>query len=150
MKKAKFKYAIPQLPSGDIEKTAEFCEAKLGFEVWAKYPERKHLIVGRGAVEFHFWQAASEKTANEIGSQSSCYIRVKNIEAFYSELKENKAPFRYELTDQPWGMKEMQVDDPYGNAIRFGEPTKRSTAGLGHLQAASSLSPGGLLSRSSG
>jgi hypothetical protein len=29
--------------------------------------------------------------------------------------------FRYELTTQPWGMHEMQIDDPYGNAIRFGE-----------------------------
>lgn len=31
------------------------------------------------------------------------------------------APFRYELRVQPWGMTEMQIDDPYGNAIRFGE-----------------------------
>ena len=26
-----------------------------------------------------------------------------------------------EMTIQPWGMHEMQIDDPYGNAIRFGE-----------------------------
>ena len=122
MRKAKLKCAIPQLPTGDIEKTANFCETKLGFEVWEKYPEQKHLIVGRGNVELHFWQADSEETAKELGSQSSCYIRVKDIEVLFSELKENKAPFRYELTNRPWGMKEMQIDDPYGNAIRFGEP----------------------------
>lgn len=27
-----------------------------------------------------------------------------------------------ELKQMPWGMNEMQVDDPYGNAIKFGEP----------------------------
>ena len=25
-----------------------------------------------------------------------------------------------EMTTQSWGMHEMQIDDPYGNAIRFG------------------------------
>lgn len=122
MNTVKFKCAIPQLPTGDIEKTADFCESMLGFEIWAKYPKQKHLIVGRGDAELHFWQTDSEEIASELGSKSSCYIRVKNIEALFSELKKNKAPFRCELTDQAWGMKEIQVDDPYGNAIRFGEP----------------------------
>ena len=46
---------------------------------------------------------------------------MKGIEQLYQELKERGARFRYGLTKQPWGMNEMQIDDPYGNAIRFGE-----------------------------
>lgn len=121
MKKAKLKSAIPQLPSGDIDKTASFFQTKLGFEVWAKYPDQRHLIVGRGDAELHFWQPDTEQIAHTLGSQSSCYIHVKNIELLFSEFKQAGAPFGYELTSQPWGMKEMQVNDPYGNAIRFGE-----------------------------
>ena len=121
MSEAQLGPAIPQLPTGDIEKTAAFFESILGFEVVAKLRERKHLIVRRGAVEIHFWQAADETVAKELASQSSCYIPVENIYPLFVELKEKGAPFAYELTKQPWGMNEMQVDDPYGNAIRFGE-----------------------------
>ena len=87
----------------------------------AKFPEHNHLIVQRGPAEIQFWQASTEEVAREIGIQSSCYIRVQNIESLFQEYKENGAPFGYELTEQPWGMNEMQVNDPYGNAIRFGE-----------------------------
>lgn len=122
------KPAIPQLPSGDIEKTAHFFQTKLSFDIAAKFPEYKHLIVRRGAAEIHFWQADTEEEAKTIGSQSSCYIRVENIRPLFEELKRSGAPFQYELTEQPWGMLEMQIDDPYGNAIRFGEQIGIKTA----------------------
>ena len=124
MLNVKLSPAIPQLPTGDIEKTAEFFEGILGFQIVAKFLEHNHLIVRRGPAEIHFWQAPTEQGAREIASQSSCYIRVENIEALYEELKKVGASFRYELTKQPWGMNEMQIDDPYGNAIRFGERFK--------------------------
>jgi uncharacterized glyoxalase superfamily protein PhnB len=113
--------AIPQLPTGNIEKTAEFFESKLNFVIAEKFAEYKHLIIKRGKTEIHFWQAPTEAEAKAIACQSSCYIRVENIKALFAEFKANDAPFAYELTKQPWGMYEMQVNDPYGNAIRFGE-----------------------------
>lgn len=113
--------AIPQLPSGDIQVTAQFFKTSLGFEVIAIYPEFNYLIVRRGAAEIHFWQTASEKDAKHYGDASSCYIRVENIQALYDELQDRKTKLRYGLVKQPWGMNEMQIDDPYGNAIRFGE-----------------------------
>src|SRR5437868_10671254 len=121
MRSPNFGPAIPQLPSGDIEKTAQFFETKLGFKTAAKMLDYGFLSVKRGDTEIHFWKAASDKEAQTIGSQSSCYIRVENIEPLFQEFKERGATFRYELTKQPWGMNEMQIDDPYLNAIRFGE-----------------------------
>lgn len=121
MKETKLGPAIPQLPTGDIEKTAAFFETKLGFTIAAKMLDFNFLSVKRGATEIHFWKAGSEKEARDLGSQSSCYIRVENIAPLFAEFKERGAPFRYELTKQPWGMNEMQIDDPYLNAIRFGE-----------------------------
>lgn len=113
--------AIPQLPSGDLQRTADFYRDRLGFTEFKLFPEHGHLVVRRGPVEIHFWDAGSEEEAKRYGGVSSCYIRVRNIVTLYEELKRRQAPFRYELTRQPWGMNEMQVDDPFGNAIRFGE-----------------------------
>ena len=121
MRKAILSPAVPQLVTGDIELTATFFDIKLGFEIVAKFPEHNHLIVQRGPAEIHFWQASTEEDARNIAMQSSCYIRVENVEYLYREYKTKSVPFGYELTKQPWGMNEMQVNDPYGNAIRFGE-----------------------------
>jgi uncharacterized glyoxalase superfamily protein PhnB len=113
--------AIPQLPSGDLQRTADFYRDRLGFTEFKRFPEHGYLVVQRGPVEIHFWDAGSEEEAKHYGGASSCYIRVCNIIPLYEELRRRQAPFRYELTRQPWGMNEMQVDDPFGNAIRFGE-----------------------------
>lgn len=113
--------AIPQLASGNIDETESFFHQFLGFETAAKMIENKFLIVKRGPVEIHFWEAADREAAMNIATQSSCYIRVKNITALFEELKERKTKFRYELQKMPWDMYEMQIDDPFGNAIRFGE-----------------------------
>jgi uncharacterized glyoxalase superfamily protein PhnB len=121
MSNTKLSPAIPQLPSGNIQNTAKFFETKLRFEIVASFPDQGFLILRRGSAVIHFWQAATEEEAKEVGSQSSCYIPVENIEVLFEEFKNAGAPFRYELTPQPWGMNEMQIDDPYGNAIRFGE-----------------------------
>ncbi len=113
--------AIPQLPSGDLQRTADFFRFRLGFTDFKLFPEHGHLIVRRESAEIHFWLAGSEDEARHHGSASSCYIRVQHIELLHEELVQLHAPFRYGLTRQPWGMHEMQVDDPFGNAIRFGE-----------------------------
>jgi uncharacterized glyoxalase superfamily protein PhnB len=113
--------AIPQLPSGDINKTEAFYNQTLGFETVVKYLDHNHLVVKRGNCEIQFW-GTNEKQARELGEDSSCYIRTDQVSSLFVEFKEKNAPFKYELDDQPWGMKEMQIDDPYGNAIRFGFP----------------------------
>lgn len=121
MDQAKLSAAIPQLPTGNIDKTASFFAEQLGFEVVGKYDLQKFLIMKRGQAEIHFWQTDSEDEAKELGSNNSCCIRVENIITLFEEFKSRGASFRYELTKQPWGMYEMQIDDPYLNAIRFGE-----------------------------
>lgn len=113
--------AIPQLASGDIHETESFFNEFLGFNTISKIVENNFLMVKRGPAEIHFWQASDRETAMTIATQSSCYIRVKNITALFEELKERGTTFRYELQKMPWGMYEMQIDDPFGNAIRFGE-----------------------------
>lgn len=111
--------AIPQLPSGNFEKTSSFFNQFLGFDVIGEYPDM--ILMKRGEAEIHFWLADDEFTAKSIGENSSCYIRVQGVDGLFEEFKAKGAPFRYELKKRPWGMMEMQIDDPFGNAIRFGE-----------------------------
>ncbi len=111
--------AVPQLVTGDIELTASFFETKLGFEIVSKFPERNHLIVRRGLAEIQFWQAPSDESAREIAMQSSCYIRVENVENLFQEYRASDVPFGYELTHQPWGMHEMQVNDSSSNGCSW-------------------------------
>lgn len=121
--------AIPQLPSGDLGATAKFFRERLGFTEFELHADHGHLIARRGAAEIHFWDAGSAEAAKEIGCASSCYVRVRDVAGLYAELQERDVTFAYELTLQPWGMHEMQVNDPFGNAIRFGEPLGPEGAG---------------------
>jgi len=124
MPEPKLAPAIPQLPTGDIEETAAFFSEKLNFEIVAKAKQFRYLTLKRGSAEIHFWEAETKEQARALGSSSSCYIRVEGVQELFNEFKANGVSFRYELTKQPWGMFEMQIDDPYLNAIRFGEPYK--------------------------
>lgn len=117
--------AIPQLPSGDLERSRTFLRDCLGFDRFNLYQSQGHLIACRDQIEIHYWLAGSDNDAIRLGATSSCYIRVSGIEDLYRELKGRGALFRFDLCLKPWGMLEMQVDDPWGCAIRFGEEVNR-------------------------
>lgn len=106
---------VPQLPSLDLERTATFCALTLGFEVVSRYETM--IIVKRDAAEIHFWKCDDPALPKE----SSCYVRVVDLGPLFAAFKAAGAKFGYELTEQPWGMHEFQVNDPDGNALRFGE-----------------------------
>lgn len=114
--------AIPQLPSGNLDTTAAFFEEQLGFRIVSQQPEHGRLVVRRGPAEVHFWQADGEEEARETGARSRCYVRVMGIIALHEEFKSRGVNVRSGPKVQAWGMTEMQVDDPYGNVICFGEP----------------------------
>ncbi|SMF82240.1 bleomycin resistance protein [Pseudobacteriovorax antillogorgiicola] len=116
----KISNAIPQLPSFDLMLTKNFYES-LGFSCAALLTEHGIAILERDDIVLHFWKTDSEEQAQEYGKVSSCYLIVEGIDQLYQEFQHNRVTFRYGLQTMPWGMREMQVDDPYGNAIKFGE-----------------------------
>ena len=46
--------AIPQLPSGDLQRTEKFFREYLGFTKFTLFAEHGHLIACREQVEIHF------------------------------------------------------------------------------------------------
>ena len=115
--------AIPQLPMFDIDQTEQFYAKVLGFEVKAKFPEQNFLMMKRDNAEVHFL-GYSEKDAKAYGAVTSIYIYPENMDELAKELRDRGAEFRYGPEDKPWGMYEMQIDDPSGTAVRFGVPSK--------------------------
>lgn len=120
MLKTRLTTVVPQLPSSDLTLSKKFMTEKLGFECLADYGEM--IILKRDSTELHFWKCPDQKTAKALAEQSSCYFKVSNIKPLFEAFKSTGTEFGYELEEKPWGMNEMQVNDPDGNAIRFGEP----------------------------
>jgi catechol 2,3-dioxygenase-like lactoylglutathione lyase family enzyme len=119
-------YAVPILPSRDLEETLAFF-ARLGFELrGAPIDKYRYLIIGRGFIELHFFDAP---TVDPLTSDFSCYIRVGNADALYKEwervgVEEDRATGSRLMSpwDADYGMREFALVDKNGNLLRIGSP----------------------------
>ena len=114
--------AIPILPSRSIEATVAFYK-RLGFEGGAHEFNTSYAILHRGAIELHFF---SHEDLVPAGSSAGCYLRVLDVESFYSDclsgnLPSHGIPRMDELEDKPWGLREFAIIDPDGNLLRIGQ-----------------------------
>lgn len=114
--------AIPILPSRSVTDTVAFYK-RLGFEGGAHEFDGGYAILRRGSVELHFFTHRELVPAD---SSTGCYIRVKDVESFYSQcssstLPRTSIPRMDLLEDKPWGLREFAVVDPDGNLIRIGQ-----------------------------
>jgi hypothetical protein len=74
--------AVPILPSRNLDETFEFY-SRLGFELQGAPIEKyRYLIIGRGSIELHFWDAPD---VDPLTTDASCYIRVDDADALYRE-----------------------------------------------------------------
>jgi len=117
-----FERAIPILRIFSVEKAKEFYLDFLGFTIeWEHRFEpslplfaqiaRSDLILH---LSEHHGDASPGATVN---------VRMMGIDAYRAELiGKNYGYGRPGIEDQPWGMREMTVHDPFGNRIRFMEP----------------------------
>jgi hypothetical protein len=110
--------AIPVLPSLDDDQTVVFYTGKLNFALIRRYDN--YLIFSRDGVEIHCWRCDDQY----IAENTSCYIRVENIEPLYEEYKARGVIHpNGHLEKKFYGMHEFAVVDNNGNLLRFGERT---------------------------
>jgi uncharacterized glyoxalase superfamily protein PhnB len=62
--------------------------------------------------------------AERQGGTWDVFCWVEGLDALQAELKDRGADFAYELTIQPYGMREIAVRDLNGYVLGFGEPTR--------------------------
>lgn len=114
--------AIPILPSRAIGDTVAFYK-QLGFEGDAHEYDNGYAILTRGSIELHFFL---HEALVPTESFAGCYIRVRDVERFYSscsssQLPRTGIPRMDVLEDKPWGLREFAIVDPDGNLIRIGQ-----------------------------
>jgi catechol 2,3-dioxygenase-like lactoylglutathione lyase family enzyme len=118
--------AVPILPSRDLEETLEFY-SRLGFELrGAPIEKYRYLVIGRGSIELHFWDAPD---VDPLTTDASCYIRVDDADALHREWQgvgiQSDPVTGSRLmppVDTDYGMREFALVDKSGNLVRVGSP----------------------------
>ena len=119
----KINQTIPVLPSSDFDRTSRFYEL-LGFRGPQNYPE--YLILKCDEQEIHFFWEEGDHTYGHGHSHFSAYIRVAGVDDIYETLK-NAGVALAPPSAKPWGLKELEVNDPDGSWLRFGEPSEQQS-----------------------
>ena len=116
--------AVPILPSRDLDETLVFY-SRLGFELQGAPIEKyRYLIIGRGSIELHFWDAPD---VDPLTTDASCYIRVDDADALHHEWQEvvieSDPVIGSRLmppVDTDYGIREFALVDRSGNLLRVG------------------------------
>jgi catechol 2,3-dioxygenase-like lactoylglutathione lyase family enzyme len=123
-----FQRAVPIFRIFSLEKAREFYLDFLGFKVdWeARFaPDAPlYMQVSRQELVLHLSEHFGDATPG-----STAYVHMTGVEELHRELNaKNYRHMRPGLQRQDWGMTEVWVTDPFGNHIRFGEPTAPAVA----------------------
>lgn len=106
--------AIPVLISTNIERSAGIYDSK-GFAV--ARPAHNYLILRRGAVELHVSSVAVIPEPHCV----SAYIRVNDVDEWYTAFKNGPSKRLSDVSDKPWGMREFHFVDDDGNLLNIGQ-----------------------------
>jgi len=115
-----FKHAIPVVRVHSCSRAKEFYCGLLGFEIRFAYrPDQScsdpcYMGLVRDSAALHVSSFAGDGTAG-----AAVYVLVEDVDAVARELKARGATMALEPTDQTWGNREMYVEDPDGNSVRF-------------------------------
>jgi catechol 2,3-dioxygenase-like lactoylglutathione lyase family enzyme len=110
--------AVPVLPTTTISQAITFYE-QLGFQTL--HQDADYAIFRRDAVEVHVWLS----TEPSLPGNSSCRIKVTNIEALYQEYQAKGLLEPHVVVNvKPWGAKEFVVFDPDRVLLTFVEYTR--------------------------
>ena len=121
----KFEHPIPILRIFDVDKAKEFYVDYLGFKFdWDhRYQDGMPLYmqISRGDLVLHLSEHHGDGTPGTV-----IFVRMKGVEEFHKEISaKNYKYLRPGIEDQNPDLpfKVLNVIDPFGNRIRFAEPT---------------------------
>lgn len=112
----------PILLVTDIERALEFYCSILGFEKDFEFAfdENGPHYVGV-SLENHSIHLSTYPGDSVIGAKIFCFV--DDADRFFDRLVLRGLPENHPRpADQEWGMREVQIVDPDGNTIRFGNP----------------------------
>jgi catechol 2,3-dioxygenase-like lactoylglutathione lyase family enzyme len=116
-----FKLAIPVLHVRNTAAAEDFYCNRLGFRRDFVYradevnPDPCYMGLVRDHAQIHVSSFSGDGVAGGVA-----YLLVEDIDRLHEELLRKNVSILLEPTDQTWGNREMYVQDPDGNNIRFG------------------------------
>lgn len=119
-----FKLAIPVLHVSNSAAAEDFYCNRLGFRRHFAYrvDETKPDPCYMGLARDDAWLHVSSFSGDGV-SGGVVYLLVDDLDGLHEELLRKDVSIRLEPTDQTWGNREMYVNDPDGNSIRFIRPS---------------------------
>ena len=119
------------LEVADVERSAAFYNDKLGFSPGPFFGEPPAFcIVGRDTVTIALDRSRDVGRA----PQNHCwaaYVYVDEVDALAEELRGKGVEIIRGPVDQPYGCREIDVQDPDGHIIGFGQDLQPPAAGPG-------------------
>ena len=109
----------PVLPVPDVDAAIRWYMDRLAFNldlVWGEPP--RHGSVKRDRVCIQFTRTPDGGRHDYRGWT---YIWIERIDDYFADVKARGATITDGLESHPWGMREFQVEDPWGHRIRFGQ-----------------------------
>jgi len=107
----------PELPVADLNKSIEYYEQKLGFQVVAQMPTGNYAIVERDDVAIHLFRDDGHSC-----SPVGIHIFTQDLDSLHAELQKRGARVSQGIIRKPWGNRDFRVNDDSGNEIKFTEP----------------------------
>ncbi|MDB5648794.1 MAG: glyoxalase [Hyphomicrobiales bacterium] len=107
---------IPVLPYEDADQTLTFYR-RLGFAT--AHVGSDYFVVERGGLELHLGRVG----VHAPHTAANCYMRTPDIDRLHAEFVASfDAPID-PAVEMPWHMREFELRDPFGNHLRFGQPS---------------------------
>ena len=114
----KFEAITPRLPVSDVERALIFYVDQLGFRLgWRWGDPLTHANVCPDLIAVDLIASRDGRTGTAMA-----YIQIRAVDAYFAELKGRNVEAS-EPADRPYGMRDFEVVDPFGNRLAFGEPT---------------------------
>lgn len=123
--------SMPVIEVTDVEKSAAFYSDMLGFSPGSFFGEPPAFcIVGRGRVTIALDRSreAGRKPQNQYWA---AYVYVEDVDALAGELRSRGVEIVRGPEDTSYGCREIDVTDPDGHIIGFGQDLQPSEAGPG-------------------
>lgn len=109
-----FIQGAPVLHVADVEATAAYYRDVLGF-TW-DFGDGQYSVVWRDNSAIHLTRGDQHLPAG-----IHLFQWVRDVDAYYREIRERGADVREEPTDRPYRIRELTVRDPNGIDIVFGQ-----------------------------
>lgn len=121
----------PVLRVSDAQRSAEWYRDRLGFSIDFLWPEAsdteppRYAIIRRGEATLHLSRAEGSTAMT-----SMAYVFVSDVDALAAELEQRGTAVDEGPRTLDYGMREIDLRDPDGNGLTFGQGAVELEAGV--------------------